>query len=539
MATMATARLPTPERRDAPRFERSAFLVRRQAGFLAACAGTAAAFTFLLVWRLAEAPPYLGRDEAGLGLASYLLATSGRDYFGHILPVYVQYLDHGELTNPILVYWAVPMVKVMGLSVVSVRASIALVGLLSLLLFAVVLWRLTSSRWLGLAGAWLLGTSPLFYIQSRVFIDPLLPIPFIIGWLLALVRLEETRQQRYVLLASLILGIGFYSYTLPRMLMPLYLVLTLVSYRSASGISWKTTLYALLVFEVALVPALVFVHQDPQVFSKRFRVVSWLTDDNARQAPVTSFVSRYVAAFDPRDLFLTGDESLHHSTGRVGAFLLATAPLALAGLATLASQAWRRQSTIAFVVLAALLLFPAPIALLKDMRHVAWGTYVLPLYALVCVAGLRSLASRARKSRSVAIAVGALGLVAAIQFSVFLWDYHTEYPVRAAAAGYFDGNRPLGFRTIMELAPERFYVDQEDTLTNTFVRFFQVAYAYQGSVALVQPTDGAAVPAGALLLTQRPAAFAPAFEEVQPVPELERDLQLFFILRRIGDRPST
>ncbi len=77
---------------------------RRRVAFIGACVGSAAIILFLYTWRVGQVPPYLNQDEAGFGLASYLLSTTGHDYFGNWLPPYIVYFDHRELGNAMISY---------------------------------------------------------------------------------------------------------------------------------------------------------------------------------------------------------------------------------------------------------------------------------------------------------------------------------------------------------------------------------------------------------------------------------------------------
>ncbi len=72
--------------------------------FAVACALSLLVIVLLYTQCLDQSPPYLNRDEAGFGLASYLLATTGRDYYGNLLPPYITYSDRPELGNAILCY---------------------------------------------------------------------------------------------------------------------------------------------------------------------------------------------------------------------------------------------------------------------------------------------------------------------------------------------------------------------------------------------------------------------------------------------------
>jgi hypothetical protein len=145
--------------------------------FVALLVATAGIMSLIYTWKLDQAQPYLNQDEAGFGINVYLLSTTRHDYFGNQLPIYIGYLDNHQLGGAFQAYWAIPFVRALGLSVFSIRLSVALIGLLALVLFAFLAWRLSGSRWICLLGVWVLGATPLFFMLSRVFLDGVVTVP--------------------------------------------------------------------------------------------------------------------------------------------------------------------------------------------------------------------------------------------------------------------------------------------------------------------------------------------------------------------------
>lgn len=492
------------------------------------------AYVALYTWRLDQVPPYLNQDEAGFGLASYLLATTGRDQFGNFLPPYIVYFDHRELGNAMICYLGIPFVVALGLSSTSLRLAMVVAGLISLILFGSLSWHITRNRWLSLAGLGMMALTPLFFVQSRIYLDPILIVPFITGWLLCLALFERSRDSRYILIASLVLGIGAYSYSTARMLMPMYLVLTLVAIRVSGSRSWKTVLGAAGIFVLCMVPMMIFVIQNGELYTARIRDISWLTRGGITpKAPVSTYVAHYLVHFDPLDLFVSGDRSPIHSTGRAGMFLRGTVPLAMLGLVTLAMSVIRQRSRFALLLLAALALFPVPNALLVEVHRPVRAAHLIPLYLTVCMVGLLAILHEfpVERMRGKLVLAG-VAVLLAMEFTPFYQDYLAEYPIRAVSADYFNGNKPLAFRAVMGMDGNEFYLDREDTMDSTFAGFFQVAYAYQGTIRLVEPSNAGTVPSGALLLTRRQAKYGDLFEEVAAIPEIAAGIRGPYVVLR-------
>jgi|GEM_PF-4620991 len=501
--------------------------------FTIALLASLAVYLALYISRLDQVPPYLNQDEAGFGLASYLLATTGRDQIGNFLPPYIVYFDHRELGNAMICYLGIPFVAALGLSSTSLRLAMVLAGLISLILFGSLSWQITRNRWLSLAGMAMMALTPLFFIQSRIYLDPILTVPFITGWLLCLALFERSRNSRYILIASLVLGIGAYSYSTARMLMPMYLVLTLAILLVSRGCSGRTALSAIGIFVLCLLPMIGFVIQNGDLYTARIRDISWLTRGGvAPQAPVSTFLAHYLAHFDPVDLFISGDRSPIHSTGQAGVFLRGTVPLALLGLVTLAGSAIRQRSRLAMLLLAAFVLFPVPNALLAEVHRPVRAAHLIPLYLVVCIVGLEAVVgARFVRSRANVVLVGVM-MVLAVESTPFFVDYFTGYPLRAVANDYFNGNKPQAFQAIMEKSPQGFYYDKEDSMDSTFALFFQAAHGYSGSSRAIEPSQSAELSPGTWLLTRRPEKYSGLFDEVMSIPEAAEGPRGEYVLMR-------
>ncbi len=540
--------------------------------FVLACLASAAAIAFLYTWNLEVSPPHFHQDEAGFGLAAYLLATTGRDYFGNLLPVYVGYFDHHQLGGAMLPYWAVPFVVALGPSVGVLRLSMAVAGMGTLSLFAILAWRLTGNRWLALVGAWLLGTTPMFFIQSRVFLEMLLPIPFVVAWLLCLVEYDRTRRERFILLAAAVLGVGFYSYGTARVVDVVYLLLTLAACRLVARCSWRAVARSIGIFTATMLPAMAFALSNTELYLERFHSLTWLTPGTPPITAASLFLDHYISSFDLSDLFVRGDASLVHSTGLSGVFLKTTLPLFLLGLASLARCAitgaplgrpsvrrsglqpatdvggvaaprTARHSSLLVphaspsptlpLLIAAFLLFPVPVALLSEYHAPARATYVLPIYALICVAGLKMLASRSRKSAVGGLLVAAIAVALAIESGAFFADYFGGYAQRVAVAGTFGGNKPAAFRALFaDRTAGAVFVDTEDGTTLTYARFFKAETGFEGAVMPAPPEWAGRLPDGSRLLTARPAEYGVGFKALATIPEANPDRPPYTVLEK-------
>src|SRR5262245_33498155 len=188
--------------------------------------------------RLGTAPIYLAPDEVVVGIEAHAIATTGRDAFHHrLLPLYFEFnrvlYDAGgeQIRNswlpPAIFYTTALTLKTLPLSEFAIRLPTAIVGIVSVLLLYFVARRLFTREWLAVTAAVLLMLTPAHFIHSRLATDYLYPVPFMLAWLLCLLRHLEKASERDLFASTLCLGIGIYSYAAAAVVMPLYFVMTL------------------------------------------------------------------------------------------------------------------------------------------------------------------------------------------------------------------------------------------------------------------------------------------------------------------------
>lgn len=137
------------------------------------------------------------------------------------------------------------------------------------------------------------------------------------------------------------------------------------------------------------------------------------------------FASNYLTYFSPKILFVTGDRSMVHSTGKVGAFLFPVVFLLVFG----ALDILRSKDKFAKLLLFGFLTYPIAPALVNDPERISRGFVVIPFAILLSIYGIRFLFSQ--KDRIfhylVVLAIG----FSVFQFLGFLVDYHGPYRERS------------------------------------------------------------------------------------------------------------
>src|SRR5262249_11169527 len=210
-----------------------------------------------------------------------------------------------------------------------------------------------SERWALLAAA-LLALTPSHFIHSRIAMDYVYPVPFVLGWLLCLQLFLERHDRRLLFVATSCLGVGFYSYIASVGMMPLYLLMTgavvwLTGDRSLrspavaiAGFTWPLVLLIWIAFHPAFVAQTAARYQVGQIVPLGHPAgapLSAVLEDLrnvARFSQITGRISLYWYFFDPSYLFVTGGYANSvNSVRHVGVFPAPFAVLLPVGLIAL------------------------------------------------------------------------------------------------------------------------------------------------------------------------------------------------------------
>lgn len=463
-------------------------------------AAIAAVTLFVYAWRLGSAPRHLHYDEIFFALQGHSIATTGHDMNGRSWPLYFQLDATFNWYQPLAVYFTALWLKLLPVTDAAIRFPTVVVGVVDSVLMYFVGLRIFRRTDLAVAASAILATSPAHFIQSRVAMDYVYPLPFVLCWLVCFLIFLERQNPVWLFAATSSLGIGCFSYIASVVMMPVYLICTagvlLFQRRSLS-----LTVIAVAGFVIPLIVAAPLFLRTPDAYSglmkKYWPMTAGRTTLNPFQAAretvnytsLTERVSLYYDFFNPAYLFLAGGTNLTNSTRRAGVFLYSLAFLLPLGAYT----AIRRRSVIDVVLLIGFMTAPLaaitidePYTIDREMEVVVFGA-ILAVYGIEACARAkvdRTMASFVTVVAVVATAVsGGYGLFAgvmrghlsasaivatasglavigvaqatirlgdgrplllclllaiALQFVVFLRDYTTDYSSRAAA--WFGGN---------------------------------------------------------------------------------------------------
>src|SRR5262249_29209858 len=154
---------------------------------------------------------------------------TAHDLSGRRLPMYIEYpARFGRPTwdQPLLIYAIAATLKVLPFSEATIRLPMAIVGILDVLLMYGIARLLFEPRFLALLAAALLAVTPAHFMHSRTAIDFQLSVPFVLGWLFALLLYLRGTQPRFLFLAACVLGAGVYGYVAAYLVTPMLAVVT-------------------------------------------------------------------------------------------------------------------------------------------------------------------------------------------------------------------------------------------------------------------------------------------------------------------------
>lgn len=470
----------------------------------------AVATGLLYTWDLSAAPIHLHYDEVLFGEQARSIAASGRDINGRWLPVYFQ-MNATIWFHPIGVYLPAIAFLVLPVNVETLRLPTALIGVLDVVLVTLIARRMFKRLDLALLAGALLATTPAHVIHSRMAVDYLFPMPFVLGWCLLLLRFMETRSPLMVFAATSLLGLGIYSYIAAVALMPLLFAVTL-GLLQLERFPPRVMAAAMAGFMWPLIPGALFVAAHPEMLGTtlgRYGVQLGQLDafQQVRETLTPWFVSDranlYWSFFAPGYLFVTGGGSLVGSTRFAGIFAIAVAPfLALGFRAAVVRYSPANVLMVAgflvpavagsvvveqFAVGRAITMIPFAILLATSgveqfrtashaqpiaaaLRRVGIGGLLVTVayaivrlgrgnlstggvIAVVLCASMIGLGYAVRRQQRLWPVAAALLGICALQFVMFTRDYFGDY--RARSAFWFNGNLRGAVSKLVELADAR------------------------------------------------------------------------------------
>lgn len=360
---------------------------------------------------LLDVPRGLTSDEYAFGLNATTLSRSGLDENGVRFPLFVLSLNGKDWRQPVTQYYQALFFKIFGASVYNLRLSSVFITVASALLMYLLVYLVTKKIFLSLVGQILFLTTPIVWIQSHMGLDNNVPVFFVLIWLIGLMSLTknklETRSQYLTLiLMAISLGLSFYAYKGMRVAVPAWGLLT-GFYLFFVKKSLRETFW----FWAWLSPFFLII---PWIEVRYAGAITGGSDPVFRD--IYSFMLPYLSYFDPTFLFIKGDATVFHSTGRHGMFLLATLPLVMTGV-------WSYIKREKLLLLTALAVAPILMGSVGSVHRASRIMCIVPIFILIMIEGIEAMLRFKYGKIVFAICFVLIGL----NFFDFRKVYNTEY----------------------------------------------------------------------------------------------------------------
>ncbi len=444
----------------------------------------------LYSYKLLEVPTGLTSDEAAFGYDSVLIANTARDENGRFLPVFIRHSDTADYHQPVTQYLIVALFKLFGPSVYLLRFSSVLVATVSVLL----LYFLTQNV-VGGGGAIIatlaLIVTPQVMLQAHMGQENIMPVPFVILWLLGLCLYRKNKRVRWLVISALALGISFYTYKGMRAVTPVWLII------SAAWLAYELKnnlqkLRPLLIYLAVSTPFFLLIPVLEHLYPGAIFGGATVSFNN-----IYDFLQPYFSSFDISYLFIRGDIVDIHSTGRHGMLLLSTLPLILVGIYAAA----RSKDSFKKFILIALFLGPLLYGLVGSIHRFSRLMALIPFFALLTGLGWQYLMKTFTKYAKPLTVI--FLLLIAINYQDFARYYWQIYPpLTFSLVGNLQNYNDVA--RFAKLAREKNLVPlihkQISEGGGVSLKFFEEMYF--GHLLKVIPDDNASG-VGTILLTQR------------------------------------
>ena len=199
----------------------------------------------LRVWDFGSIPGGVNQDGAMAAVDAKALAAYGTDRFGTWLPCHLYAWGYGQMSS-LMSYLIAPLVKLFGLSVVTMRIPSLLCSIAGGVFFWLFMRDVFGER-AGLIAALLVAINPWHLIQSRWALDCNLLPHFFMGGLYFLNR-GLTEKKRFLYISMLFFGLCMYCYGITICTVPLFLAAVCAFYMIKKRVTLRNAAVCALVY---------------------------------------------------------------------------------------------------------------------------------------------------------------------------------------------------------------------------------------------------------------------------------------------------
>jgi hypothetical protein len=380
---------------------------------------------FLHLWRIGSVPRGFSVDECSIAYNAYCITQTGADEYGTFWPMYFRGVD--VYYEPADIYSVVLPIREFGLEKWAARLPCGLYYLLTCVAFSMLLchWRFEAS--FALAGGFVLSVIPWVFPISRSCTytgHTAALLGLVTGLVLTGSALRRQSNWRAVL-AGAVWALAFYAHQSIQPVLALLAIGCVVVLRRRLVPRWRLLLVMALSALIVLLPLIISVLRSPDGLTARFRQVSITNGATSLWDTVASVTSRYLDYFNPRFLFISGDQELRHHTGHSGELYWCLAPLILTGL-YVTIRYWRQHASYR-IILVGTLVSPVSAALTVDHMHSTRCVYAVVFWLLLAMVGVQWLWRHRGPWRELLLVAACAGI---LEIALYMHDYFGAYQTR-------------------------------------------------------------------------------------------------------------
>lgn len=442
--------------------------------------------------QLGTIAPSLTWDEVAWGYNAYSLGIDGRDEFGKFLP-YDALVSFGDYKPPVYAYLDIIPVKLFGLTEFAVRFPSAFFGTLAVL----VTYFLTKALFgmnrkfedishftesLALLAAFFLAISPWHIMLSRAAFEANVASFFIMTgvWLFLL----AVQKKPYFLILSVICFVAsLYTFNSTRIVAPLLVLCLSIGFYKTLWKQKKATIISFAIGLILVLPIMQFLvspeaklrYAEVNIFADT-KIVETANQEiandngawwskiihNRRVAYTREFLNHYFDHFNPKFLFISGDENPKFSTHDVGQLYLWDLPFLVIGVLFL----FRRREGNWWILPLWLLIAIIPASFARETPHALRTESTLPIWQILTAYGFLTgvnLLKNKTRFRFVTASAAALLFFVVYFLHGYYVHYSKEYPKEwqygyKDAVTYIKENEAKYKRIHISTAMERGYI---------------------------------------------------------------------------------
>ena len=208
------------------------------------------------ILNIADIPNAINCDEASSGYEAYSILNYGIDRNGNHIPAFLVAWGGGQ--NALLSYIMIPFIKILGLTTLSIRLPMAILGCISLIIFYLLLKKIANQK-LALIGVAFFAICPWHIMKSRWGLESNLFPDLILIFVYLLIKGIEDKNKILYYISFVIAGLTAYAYGTSYYFLPAFLIPLLYVLVKKRKITIKEAVISILIVGIISLPIILYV----------------------------------------------------------------------------------------------------------------------------------------------------------------------------------------------------------------------------------------------------------------------------------------